>query len=596
MRKLFSSSALFYACIPTVAIIIVGLYPQASLWISRGSNWNGTFYISNYDETAYSAYINSLISGKPRKTDPFLGIDEADHESFYSIQVVPAYAIAIPARLLRISTSTAFIILTFFIAIASALAFFWLLRSVTGSYLLSAVGPVIILCFGTAACYEGELRHWIEGPLVVDYLPFFRRYQPGFAFPIFVLFCGVLWKSFSSEKTREVYRYAIFGGLLLSVLIFSYFYLWTSAVAFLGLAASFFVLFERGTRKRNVAAAAIVVGFAAVTLIPYALLIGARATNLDDVQLLNLTRWPDLASATVVIGLIVAAAVLWSSRKGILVLRSAPTAFILATALTPLVLLNQQVITGHSLQPVHYEIFVSNYMALLSVILLIGALLRSGRLAVYHGVLKKLSVCAAIGAFGWGIVEAAGSTSRNLFIAVLRDQAAPAIRFADDDSSQSYAVVLCPDSITGDFLQSVSTLRPLWNPHTSSTGGISIAENKRLFYHFLYYAGFTDHDLAEALRIHIFEATAAVFGSVRALPELGEGTADISEHEIQEEAAKYRQFIAAFDERSAADPLLSYAIVASGSEPDFSRLDKWYERERARDIEGFRVYRLKPKF
>ena len=582
--------------IPILVVTFIAIYPQLNLWIARGSQWQGAYYVSNYDETAYSAYVNALAGGKPRKNDPFLGIDHADHESFYSVQFIPAYAVAAPARWLGLSTSSAFIILNLLIAISSSAAMFWLLRSMTGNDLLSAAGTLVVLCLGTAAAYEGELRHWIEGPIVVDYLPFLRRYQPGLSFPVFFLFCGAVWKSFGAGSLRRACLYSTAAGILIATLIFSYFFLWTAALAWLGILVAVHLALTRSAWARVFTTAGIVAAFAVAALVPYFILLGDRATNLDSVQLLSQTHRPDLASSSVIFGLLVVAAVLIMWRRGVISLREKLPVFTFAFALTPVVLLNQQVITGRSLQPVHYEIFISNYLALFSIVLL-AALARplfinSGRERAFSRAVVYVAVIAA----AWGIVEAAGSTSRNLFLAEIRDQAIPAIRFVDRQGrSDGPSAVLAPDVVTADFIPTVSTLRPLWNPHTSSAGGISVAENKNLFYQYLYYSGYTEKDLAEALRMNVFEATAAVFGSERALPELGGGTTEISGREIDAEAAQYRSFIEHFDAPLSHDPPLSYIIVAADAEPDLSRVDRWYLRERLGDFGIFRVYKLTPR-
>src|SRR5215467_10075843 len=98
MSQNSSRSGWTYALVPALFIGFLALYPQLSLWINRGGEWQETYFISNYDEAAYSAYANALIHGKPRKTDPFLDINQTEHESLYSIQLIPAYTIAVPAR------------------------------------------------------------------------------------------------------------------------------------------------------------------------------------------------------------------------------------------------------------------------------------------------------------------------------------------------------------------------------------------------------------------------------------------------------------------------------------------------------------------
>src|SRR6267154_6628742 len=103
-----------WGALAALAISIVALYPQINLWIARGSAWHGSYVLTQGDEVAYSAYINALIDGRPRRNDPFSGRDDERNsrqpESLFSIQFVPAYLIAFPARALGISASTAFIV------------------------------------------------------------------------------------------------------------------------------------------------------------------------------------------------------------------------------------------------------------------------------------------------------------------------------------------------------------------------------------------------------------------------------------------------------------------------------------------------------
>ena len=115
-----------YAAVPTFVVVLLALYPQLSFWAAKGADWQGAYFVSNFDEVAYSAYVQALINNKPRKYDPYLASETA-HESFYSIQFIPAYSIALPAKILGISASTAFIFLTIFSAAFSALFIFWLL-------------------------------------------------------------------------------------------------------------------------------------------------------------------------------------------------------------------------------------------------------------------------------------------------------------------------------------------------------------------------------------------------------------------------------------------------------------------------------------
>ncbi len=121
-----------WGLLATIAISLLAIYPQVNLWMARGKEWKGSYVQVQGDEIAYSAYINALIDGRPRRNDAFMGRDDSvaspQAESLFSIQFIPAYTIALPARLLHLSSSTTFILLIVLISISSALAIFWLVR------------------------------------------------------------------------------------------------------------------------------------------------------------------------------------------------------------------------------------------------------------------------------------------------------------------------------------------------------------------------------------------------------------------------------------------------------------------------------------
>src|SRR4051794_17282173 len=96
------------------AICLLALYPQIDLNVRRGSTWQGAFAYIDTDETAYAAYVNALIDGRPRRNDPYTGKDGlpgvSQSESLFSIQFVPAYLVAVPARVFGLSSSASFIL------------------------------------------------------------------------------------------------------------------------------------------------------------------------------------------------------------------------------------------------------------------------------------------------------------------------------------------------------------------------------------------------------------------------------------------------------------------------------------------------------
>lgn len=595
-----------FALIPVIAITILAIYPQVSLWMTRGSAWQGSYFVSNYDEVAYSAYVNSLIEGKARKNDPFLALEDSaaasQPESLYSIQFIPAYTIALPARLLGVSASTVFIFLIVLIGIFSALAIFRLLFELSGDGILSGAGTAAVLCLGAAVAFQGELKFWLSGRVLIDFFPFLRRYQPGFAFPLFFIFCLFVWRGLTREDRRSRTVYSALGGLVLAVLVFSYFYLWTAAAAWLGCLVLLNLIWNKESRASVLVSAGITGGIGALALVPYFVMLSHRAQNLDSVQLMVNTHLPNFASGSLIVGVLIAVAIVVAVWKGAAKITAPATLFALSFAITPLVLFNQQVVTGRSLQPVHYEIFISNYIVLIALFLTLAAVYphfaeKSGA-QPFRKALVYMTVIAVV----WGFVEASGSTKRSRVFAELRDESMPALEFirqrekARDPDGKQPGVVLATNFVTSDFIPSVVTARALWNPHTSSAGGIDVAENKRLFYLYLYYSGFNEKDLGEALRMNVFEVTAAIFGSERALPALGEDAKPITQQEIQAEVGKFADFVKRIDRSVAASPGLSYVIVPAEDGPDLTNLDKWYQRGDAQTLGLFRVYSvtLKP--
>ena len=581
--------------LPVIAVTVLALYPQISIFLAQGSNWHGSYFQSHYDEAAYSAYINALANGRPRRFDPFVGRVE-DSESLYSIQFIPAYLIAGPERLFGVSTSTSFIILIAAIGIFSVLTLFFLILELTSSDLLAAAGSIVILCLGTAVAFQGELRYLIEGRMLIEYLPFLRRYQPGLAFPLFFVFCWLVWRSLNSETIGNIAAYSAAAGAVFLLLVFSYFYIWTAAAAWLGCLSLFWAIWKRDRMRQLVIADAIVGIFALSALIPYFMLLGRRSTNVDSVQLLTLTHSPAFTSPSMAIGVIVAIALILTARKGVDGLREPKTIMALSFALTPVILFNQQIVTGRSLQPAHYEIFIANYLVLLAAVLAVSIWKGSEFVESTSQIYRKAILYVALIAFGWGFVEAMGSAGRSAASAVVRDESMPALQYIQQQSTlnnpASTFVVHATNFVTADLIPSVTTQRPLWNSHINSAGGVDAAEHKRLFYSYLYYNGFTANDLLDVLSKRSFEVTAALFGSDRALPELAQGAKRVTDEEIRNEVRGYADFIRTFTREQAADPELSWLIVPVKSDQDLSNIDRWYRRSDEQEFGMFKVYKL----
>ena len=173
-------------------LLLLALWPQLALWRLKGPQWADSYFSYNADEAAYTAYVNSLRDGRPRRNDPYSGRDDrADAhqpESIFSIQFVPAYVVALPARAIGISAHTAFILLSCLIAFFSALVIYCLIAKVTGHEKAAAAGVLMVLCCGSLARAPVVLRLFNRPDVTPLYFPFLRSYLPSLPFPFFFLF------------------------------------------------------------------------------------------------------------------------------------------------------------------------------------------------------------------------------------------------------------------------------------------------------------------------------------------------------------------------------------------------------------------------
>src|SRR5215212_602165 len=225
-----------WGMIVALAITLLGLYPQLRLLVHERGKWGGAYAFVDTDEVAYSAYLQALIEGRPRKCNPYTGTDQKNEqplpESLFSIQFAPAYLSAIPARFLHLSASSVFIVLIPIASAGSALALFWFIAQVTNHNGIACAGVLVVLCLSTLVSAEGPIGALFGSNHGWSYLTFLRRYIPAVPFPFFLLVFGLVWRCLTKQSTDYLFL-SVCAGLCTAFLIFSYFFLWTAAVAWL---------------------------------------------------------------------------------------------------------------------------------------------------------------------------------------------------------------------------------------------------------------------------------------------------------------------------------------------------------------------------
>jgi hypothetical protein len=588
-------------------MVLLSLLPQFHLWLARRGDWNGAYVSPQGDEPLYSAYVNALINGRTRKNDPFGGrdnsVDSPLPESIFSIQSLPAYAIAIPARMFGATASTSFIVLVAAAALLASLSVYSLLSAVTDDSYLAAAGTLFVLCFGCVVGKHGIFGTFLDvGPAA---FPFLRRYQPAAVFPLFFLFQLFIWRSLNARSQTAVLISAILGSLTLLVLIFSHLYLWTASTAWLGCIAALWLYSRPAARWNTGVVLATVTTVVAIGLVPYVYLLSHRASTLDEQQIMISTHNPDLFRVPEVLGAVILLMLGIGIRRRRIELSNERVLYVASLAFLPFVVFNQQVITGKSMQAFHFEVAVVNYSTLVGVLLTLALFWKPipGRCLIW---IASVSIV-------WGIITV-GLPARLIFVpqAIANDQAVPVLLRLKELSKEDGTLSNLRskgNASTWVFSPSVAliALLPTWTSQGTLldiTGvdclGLTREERKRLFYMHLYYSGTDPETLRRALLGTIDQPSSelsgvrtAVFGYDRTSPALTSQFTPIKEDEVEREVQAYRSYTIDFSRQEAISRPLTYAVVPAEGDSSLVNLDRWYERDEGEPIGGYILYRLK---
>lgn len=559
--------------IAAVVVVIVTSIPQVSLIMKQGAAWQGSYALTDFDELSYSAYINALINGRPRSNNPYLDKNHQDSgESYFSIQFLPAFAIAVPARALGVSTSTAFILLTPLMAFASSLTIFWLLFRVTKNETISAVGVLIVLLCG---------RLTSESPLMaVQYyssFAFLRRYLPALPFPLFFLFCGFVWRAFL-DKSKA---WAIAAGTMMAVLIFSYFYLWTAAAAWLVCFTILWLVARAQDWRTIIKSLLVITGVAVCAFAPYLYLLSHRAKTIDEDQALTFSHAPDLFRVTEIISFLIIVVLIIYTRRRRIEWKSPEVLFVSSCAITPFVIFNQQLISGLTLQSFHYEQFIINYLVLLTIV---------GTYHLLWSHLKIRPVVWGLFAIGIGLATALKEVRDNSPLNVRRDQARAIFQGLEANGGAT----LFDNSLLAASALTDSTLPQLWAPNINIYGDITDIERRERFFQYLYLLGVEPQTFARELQ-NSPHVQAAVFGLPRVNGLLTSIFTPISAEEMRAEVESYSAYTKNFSDQQASRWPLAYVVTSNEVTHDFTNLDRWYARSSGEQVGDSVVYRVRLK-
>jgi hypothetical protein len=600
-----------WGALAAAALALVALIPQAHLRYTRGREWRGAYAYFYSDEPAYAAYLNALIDGRPRRNDPYTGVDDQQSaplaESLFSIQFLPAYLLAIPARALGISARTVFILLMPLVAIGCSLAVFWLIRMITRDERAAVASVFVVLCLGILVSGQGFIVNALGGFSGYVFLPFLRRYVPGVPLVFFFTFCGTLWRALSGETQRERYLFSLASGALFAVLVYSYFYHWTAAAALAACCAIAWLILRPQDRRDAAKSFAVIALVALVALAPYFVLVSHRATATDEMQALTHTRATDLWRGVELVAVITLGLLAVGARRGRISWRDRAPLFTASLALSVLTVFNQQIVTGLSLQPMHYEQYVANYVALISlalacVLLWQGKTRDEDERAARRLVPHKLWIPVALFALLWGVCESVTTTlsfarqneRHDDWLAVtmrLNDLARNVPRRASDP----FPVVFNPDDFRMDHIPANTFCAVVWAPHTFAYSSLTREENRERVFEFLHFAAVTPAEFAAAGRDQGF-IQFSIFGWERANPRLAVEFRPVTPEEIAAEQRAYAAYVSALERNMRPpQPLINFVIVSDDQPFSLTNLERFYALEQIERVGAHTIYRATPK-
>lgn len=588
-------------------LAIFSLYPQFKMLYLRGAEWNGHYAYNDIDEVAYASYLKALIDGRPRKNDPYTGRDDSPEnpqpESLFSIQFAGPYTIAVPARIIGMDAPWAMTLSGAVAAFLTALAIFWLIGMMTDDSLFAMGASLAVLAGGALFAGEGAIGEILDTSYSYPYFPGFRRYVPAMAFPAFFILVGLVWKLLGRDDEGRPQGagsppiFIVLAAISFAYTVFSYFYVWTTAAAWLACVGICWLVFRPDGLIGDIKRLALLGVGCLLALIPYAWLLSKRSHTMDDVQMLIRTHAPDPTRPPEMISFVVLITIAAGVLMKMFVLRDRATLFAISLALTPIAVFNQQVITGQSLQPIHYQVFIGNYVAGLAVLVTLGLIWKqaSGREALAG---RLAAAGLGVVAILWGFVECHYTVRVLDDVNVARDEAYPVGRrlaeLGREKPDARHDVVFYLNTAEADDLPTLAPQSVLWARHQHIFAGVTWQENKERYYQQLYYQGVSGDDLAAAIKGGDFVSMIALFGWGRHTDRLNANYDPLTFGEIDREAADYASYTASFDPHRTGVSL-DYLVAPADPEPDLPVLDRWYERDAGERLGNQILYKLKLK-
>lgn len=577
-----------------VILAVLSLYPQAALIYSRGSEYNGAAFVNDNDESVYLAYLQSLIDERPRKNNIYSGGEIAPSETFLSIQSLPAYAVTMIARPFGFSAETVFPLLSFLFAFSTAIFLYWLFYQFTENEIFSAVAVLFVLVLGVTVAGYGTAKLILGlGPASASF-PFLRRYTPGIAFPFLFIFMGSVYRAYAGAWVRR-WTWVV-ASLSFIVLLYSYFYLWTAALAWMAAVVFLTLLFPSLRAKRLFQDFWVPLTISCVLAgLPYLWLLSQRSSSTDSFQALEATRIFVWQRPSIWLGVFLVSALAFLRRRlAEQKLASERLVFATACAILPILVFEQHIITSYSLQPFHYNLYVAPYIVLIAAASTFWLWLKDSRSSV--GKVWGVVLISLLSA--WGVVESRNAMDYRWNANIIRDKnisVSLRLRRLVEESGEvpGSAISFNSNSFQADHQPSVTPQGVLWSEHLPWASAIGVSDAKRRYFSHLYFTGRDGDTFEKAMKeCPTGPECKAIFGW-RVIQTLAIGNHSPTQAEAAAIAQEYREFLSEVSSSGPPEPTLSFAVIENREKAfDFANLDRWYQRDAGETVGSYTIYRL----
>jgi hypothetical protein len=332
-------------------------------------------------------------------------------------------------------------------------------------------------------------------------------------------------------------------------------------------------------------------------------LVSHRSSSIDDAQVLVVTHRPDLFHTPELIGAFIILILVVSILKGTAKADEPRVIFAASFGALPFVLFNQQVLTGRSIQPFHFDLFVANYAVLIGLAILISVYWRhiSSRKLVWVSALCLLC----------GFTEISLLAKARAITNVSEDEMVPVLlRLKDLSTSDGTATALKEKGVatTTVFSPQVDVMRmlPTWtiqgtmlSAGAQDFGTATRQQRKELLFLQLYFSDTIADRFRQLLNQKTddsylnFFAPSVIFGDERFIPVLTLHPKPITPEEIESEVRDYQTYVDSFTRQNAMLRPLFYVVTYVNGEHTLSNLDRWYQRDAGEQFGQYKLYRVR---